>query len=127
MGRPKPTQHIFQIDKLHCLSNYDKHVPEIIVRSSQLKGSLQTFGCVDMMATEDTPTYCDFIKIFEEQNTKNNGQRERKHLQQKHRIVEFGSESLKHTKILMNSKKSFCNFPSQYTILIHGGKLIIYI
>jgi hypothetical protein len=47
-----------------------------------------------MMATEDTPTYYDFIKIFEEQNTKNNGQRERKHLQQKHRIVEFGSESL---------------------------------
>jgi len=80
-----------------------------------------------MMATEDTTTYCDFIKIFEEQNTKNNGQRERKHLQQKQRIVEFGSESLKHTKILMNSKKSFCNFPSQYTILIHGGKLIIYI
>lgn len=80
-----------------------------------------------MMATEDTPTYYDFIKIFEEQNTKNNGQRERKHLQQKQRIVEFGTESFFHTIILKNNKQSFCNFPSRYTIVTHRGKLIILI
>ena len=66
----------------HFSHYYYYPVSDIIVRSSQLEGCLQTLGCVDMMATEDTPTYCDFIKIFEEQNKKNNGQRERKHLQQ---------------------------------------------
>jgi len=65
--------------------DYDHLVPEIIVRSPRLKGHLQTLRYVDMMATEDNPTRYDSIKIFEEQNTKNNGQRERKQLKQKQR------------------------------------------
>lgn len=64
---------------------YEHLVPEINIRSSRLKGYLQKLGYVDMMATEGNPTRYDSIKIFEEQNTKNNGQRERKHLKQKQR------------------------------------------
>lgn len=41
-----------------------------------------------MMATKNYTTFYDFINVFEGQNTKNNGQRERKHWKQKLRTVE---------------------------------------
>jgi len=42
----------------------------------------------EMMATKNHTTNRDYIAVFEGQNTKNDGQRERKHWKRKRRIVE---------------------------------------
>jgi len=58
--------------------HYCNFVPDIKFNSLQFKGHSQTIEYVDVMATEDNTTRYDYIKMFEDQNTKNNGQRERK-------------------------------------------------
>jgi len=68
---PKSAKHIFH-------RYYGNVVPDIHFNSPQFKGHLQTIGYTDVMATEDNTTHYDYIKMFEDQNTKNNGQRERK-------------------------------------------------